>query len=133
MRVLLIETELVKAKTTMVKVKLATRFSADFQIFSYKIPLQIRTKRYLDKVAELSSLLTTFSILEQLVHRSILRESESLPTISKAMKLFLLIIAITITRSLQVGALMASREAHPKMLVKTRMEAFSSKTPSRQG
>jgi len=45
----------VKVKTTMGKVKQETKSSADFQIFSYKILLQIRTKRYLDKVAEPSS------------------------------------------------------------------------------
>lgn len=132
MRVLLIEMEVGKVKTTTDKVKLGTRFSADFQIFSYKIPLQIRTKRYQDRVVEHSSLLITFSILAQQVLRSTLRESVFLPTTSKAMTLFPLIIAIIITQSHQVEESMASREAHPKMLVKTRMEVFSSKTLSHQ-
>lgn len=56
MRVLPIEMdkwELFKAKTVMGRAKMVTRFSADFQIFSYKILSQTKIKRFQDKVAEL--------------------------------------------------------------------------------
>jgi hypothetical protein len=70
----------------MGKVKMANRFSADFQIFSYRIPLPIKTKRCLVKGEELSSRSTIFSTLERLEPRSIHRENESQLTTSKEMR-----------------------------------------------
>lgn len=133
MRVLLKEIPWVKVKTTTGKVKQEIKSSADFQIFSYKIPWQIRTKRYLDKVAELSNQLITSSTLALLVTRSIPRESASQHIISRAMISFHLITATITTQSHQVVALMVIKEDHPKMLVKTKMEEYFSKIHSLQG
>jgi len=135
MRVLLTEMdkwESFKAKTVMARVKTATKFSADFQIFSYRILLHKKTKRYQDKVAELSNRLTTFSTPEPLVLRNTHKEREYLLIISKAMKLFHLTIATTITQSHRVVALMVSKEDHPKMQVKVKTVVFSSRILSHQ-
>lgn len=55
-RVSLIETDKwFQDHPSTIKARQETKFSADFQIFSYRIRLQIKTKRYQDKVVELSN------------------------------------------------------------------------------
>ena len=45
----------IKANKITAKAKMGNKFSADFQIFSYKIRLQTKTKKSLDKEEELSN------------------------------------------------------------------------------
>ena len=133
MRVSLIETDKwFQDHPSTIKARQETKFSADFQIFSYRILLQIKTKRYQDKVAELSNQLTTSLIHVLLVLKNTLKEREFQHTISKAVILYHHIMETT-TLSLQVVAWMGNREAHLKTLAQTRMVVSSSRIHSRQG
>ena len=114
-----------KVKIAMVKARMGIRFSADFQIFSYKILWPTKTKKFQDKVAEPFNQLIISSTQELQEPRNIHREKEFRLTIFKAMKLFLLTTVTIITQSLQVVALTAPREAHLKMQVKTKTAVFS--------
>ena len=110
-----------------------SRFSADFQIYSYRILLQTKIKRFQVRVVELSNQWTTSSTHEPLELRNTLKERGSQPTTSKATKLFHLTTAITIIRFLQVAELVTSREDLPRMQVLHKMEAFSWKILSVPG
>jgi hypothetical protein len=118
-----------KAKTAMAKVRTATKFSADFQIFSYKIHSPTKTKRCPARVEGHFNQLTTSSTLGPQVRRSTLKERGSRLTTSKAVRLSRHTTATITTPYLPRAASATSRGSPPKTQEPRKMVAFSWRIP----